>query len=191
MKRDPRVRRAHYYLGMVAVKELGRAGLEEAIGEFQAELKIAPQDSLANRELGIALVDLQRPDEALPSLEIAARAEPARARILYYLGRAQLAQDRAADAAASLGRALQLAEGQGANRDALRTIHIHLGQALRKLGRTEEAGVHFAEAERSSAEGSDEARQQLARYLADSPELETARNTAISSETPDTSFSNK
>ncbi len=179
LKRDPRVRRAHYYLGLVAVKELGRAGLEEAIAEFQAELKLAPQDPPANLELGIALVDVQRPEEALPSLEIAARAEPARARILYYLGRAQLAQDRAADAAASLGQALELAGAQGARGDALRTMHIHLGQALRKLGRTEEATVQFAEAERSSAEGSDDARERMARYMADSPEREAARTTAV------------
>jgi tetratricopeptide (TPR) repeat protein len=179
LKRDPRVRRAHYYLGMVAVKELGRAGLEEAIAEFQAELKLAPQDPLPNLELGIALVDLQRPEEALSSLEIAARAEPAQARVLYYLGRAQLAQDRAADAAASLTRALEIAEGQGANREALRTIHIQLGQALRKLGQTQEAAVHFAEAERSSAEGTDAARERMARYMTGSPEPEGAKTPAV------------
>lgn len=179
LARDPRVRRAHYYLGLVAVKDGGRAGLEEAIAEFQAELKLAPQDPLANLELGVALVDVQRPEEALPCLELAVRADPARARVLYYLGRAQLAQDRAADAAASLKRALEMAEGQGAKRDALRSIHMHLGQALRKLGRPDEAAVHFAEAERTSAEGTDAAREQLARYVADSPELEAARSKVV------------
>ena len=52
----------------------------------------------------------------------------------------------------------------------LRTIHIQLGQALRKLGQTDEAAVHFAAAERSSAEATDDARERMARYLADSPE---------------------
>ncbi|MFI5007093.1 MAG: tetratricopeptide repeat protein [Solirubrobacterales bacterium] len=180
LARDPRARRAHYYLGMAAAKELGRSGLDEAIAEFQAELQTAPQDVLANLELGSALVDVQRPEEALPSLEIAARAEPARARVLYYLGRAQLARDRPADAAASLKRALQLAEGQGANRDALRTIHIHLGQALRKLGQTDEAAVHFGEAERSSAEGTDAARERMARYMTDDvPEVTAAKAAAV------------
>jgi tetratricopeptide (TPR) repeat protein len=179
LKRDPRVRRAHYYLGLVDVKEKGRAGLEEALVEFQAELALAPQDPLANLEVGTALVDLHRPEEALPSLEIAARAEPARARVLYYLGRAQLAQDRAADAASSLKRALAKAEGQGSNREALRTIHIQLGEALRRLGQTEEAARHFAEAERTSAEGTDAERERMARSMTESPEPDAANAPAV------------
>ena len=56
----------------------------------------------------------------------------------------------------------------------LRTIHIQLGQALRRLGRTDEAAVHFAEAERTSAEGTDAAREQMTRYMTDAPaEAET------------------
>ena len=108
------MRRAHYYLGNVTVAEKGRAGLEEAIPEFQAELKLAPQDPLANLELGMALVDTQRPEEALPALEIAARSEPPQARTLYYLGRAQLGVGRPAEATASLRRALALLERDGA-----------------------------------------------------------------------------
>ena len=102
LRQDPRVRRAHYYLGNVIVEEKGRAGLEEAIPEFQAELRLAPQDVLSNLELGMALVDTQRPEEALPALEIAARAEPPEARTFYYLGRAQLGAGRPAEATASL-----------------------------------------------------------------------------------------
>ena len=180
LKRDPRVRRAHYYLGMAAIGENGRAGLEEAAGEFQAELKLAPEDPLANRELGAALVNLQRAEEALAPLEIAAREEPAPARVLYYLGRAQLAHDRPADAAASLKRALQGAQEEGAKGEALRTIHIQLGQALRRLGQTEEAAAHFAEAERTSAEGTEAARERMARYMTDSPaEMETPKSLAV------------
>ena len=168
LKRDPRVRRAHYYLGIVAVREGGQAGLDEAILEFQAELGLAPDDPLTNLELGAALVDIQRAEEALPPLEIAARVEPV-PRVLYYLGRAQLARGQAALAVVSLERALAGAEAGRAKGDLLRTIHIQLGQALRRLGRTDEAAVHFAEAERTSAEGMDAARERMTRYLTDSP----------------------
>ncbi len=105
--------------------------------------------------------------EALPALEVASRAEPPQARALAYLGRAQLGLDRPGEAAASLGRALALATAQGANRPALLAIHLHLGQALQRLGRQEEAAAHFAESQRLSAEGTDDEREQLARYLAD------------------------
>ena len=179
LKRDPRVRRAHYYLGVVAVREGGQAGLDEAILEFQAELRLAPDDLLANLELGAALVDIQRAEEALPALEIAARGEPV-PRVLYYLGRAQLARGQAADAVVSLERALAGARAGQAKGDVLRTIHIQLGQALRRLGRTDEAAGHFAEAERTSAEGMDAARERMTRYLTDSPpETEAASSPAV------------
>ena len=134
LQQDPRVRRAHYYLGNVTVTEKGRAGLEEAIPEFQAELKLAPRDPLANLELGMALVDTQRPEEALPALEIAALSEPLPARTLYYLGRAQLGAGRSAEATASLRRALAQVEREGATAEQRRVIHNQLGQALRQQG---------------------------------------------------------
>jgi tetratricopeptide (TPR) repeat protein len=167
---DPRVRRAHYYLGNMIVAEKGRSGLEEAVPEFQAELKLEPQDRLANLELGMALVDLQRPEEALPALEVAARTEVPDARTLYYLGRAQLGVDRPAEAVVSLKKALELLESQGATIDQRRVIHNQLGQALRRNGDTQEAATHFAEGERLSVQSSEVAREQLARRMAGAPE---------------------
>jgi tetratricopeptide (TPR) repeat protein len=164
---DSRVRRAHLQLGLIALEESRRAGLDEAVREFEAELEVAPDDPLATLELGTALVQLQRFGEALPLLERASRGQPAPARALAYLGRAQLGLDRPRDAAASLQRALEAARAQGANRPALLAIHLHLGNALDRLGRREEAALHFAESKRLSAEGTDEERAQLARYLSD------------------------
>ena len=153
LKQDARVRRAHYYLGLAALAEARRLGVDEAIEEFKAEVAIAPEDPLANLELGVALVQRQLFAEAMPALEVASRAEPPQARAFAYLGRAQLGLDRPGDAAASLGRALALATAQGANRPALLAIHLHLGQALQRLGRREEAAAHFAESQRLSAAG--------------------------------------
>jgi tetratricopeptide (TPR) repeat protein len=167
---NPRLRYAHYYLGTVATRLGERAALAEAIDEFRAELKLAPDDPLASLELGVALAESQRWEEALPALEAAARASPPHARTLYYLGRAQLARERASDAAASLSQALELARAQGANAPALRAIHTQLGQALRAAGRPEEAAPHFAESARLSAEGTEAERENLARYLADAPD---------------------
>jgi tetratricopeptide (TPR) repeat protein len=164
LEQDPRTRNAHYYLGMLAVTQDGRAGIEQAVAEFRAELKLEPEDPLASLELGVALVEGRREQDALPALEVAARSGP-QARTLYYLGRAQLALGRAADAAASLKRALELASAQGANVPALRAIHVQLGQAFRTLA-DPQASHHFAEAERLSALGAGAEREQLARYMA-------------------------
>jgi tetratricopeptide (TPR) repeat protein len=174
LEQDPRVRRAHYYLGRVALEQAGRAGIDEALQEFKAEVGIAPEDPLANLELGVALVQRQLFAEGLPALEVASRSEPPQARAFAYLGRAQLGLDRPDKAAASLARALELARAQGANRPALLAIHLYLGQALQRLGRGEEAAPHFAESQRLSAEGTDAEREQLARYLADDADPDKA-----------------
>jgi tetratricopeptide (TPR) repeat protein len=170
LKLDPKVRRAHYYLGMVGVLDQGVAKLEEAIGEFEQELKLAPEDPLTNLRLGMALVEAQRPEAALPHLELAVRAEPVPADAFHYLGRCQLALERPADARVALARALQLAESQDASESQLGSIHYQLGLACRKLGEQPEAAGHFAAAERYSAERAESTRERLARYLAGSAE---------------------
>jgi tetratricopeptide (TPR) repeat protein len=173
LKQDPRVRHAHYWLGKLIAAEKGRAGLEEAIPEFQAELKLAPQDPLANLELGMALLELQRPEEALPALEIAVRSEPPKANAFYYLGRSQLGVNRPAEAAVSLKRALELVEKEGAaTMEQLRAIHNQLGQALRQAGEVQEASLHFAEGERMFAEGTVATREKWARQVAGTPDPE-------------------
>ncbi len=166
LKMDPRVRRAHYNLGLAAVQERGTAALDEAIAEFREELKLAPDDPLANLELGMALVESQISEEAIAPLEIVSKADPTQARVFYYLGRARLAMGELAEAVASLQRSLELAKPQGAGDVALKVIHLALGQALRRLGRAEEAAVHVAEAQRLSAGGAETEREQMARYMA-------------------------
>ncbi len=163
---DPRVLHAHYDLGIAAVRERGLGALDEAISEFQEELKLAPQDPPTNLELGMALVESQRPEEAIGPLELVAKLDPTEARILYYLGRARLGMGQLTEAATSLQRSLELARSQGAGDVALKVIHLALGQALRRLGRTDEAAVHTAEAARLSAGGAEKEREQMARSLA-------------------------
>jgi len=172
LKLDPRVRRAHYYLGMVYLTGEGVSRLDDAIGEFQQELELAPGDTLTNLQLGRALVEARRNEEALPALELAARSEPPRVLAFYYRGRCQLALDRPAEAAASLRRALELAPAQGASEAQVGGLHNQLGLALRLLGDAAEAARHFDEASRIAAKRTETSREQLARYVADVPDPE-------------------
>jgi tetratricopeptide (TPR) repeat protein len=146
---DPKVRRAHYYLGMVILADArtGPGRLEQAIEQFRAELKLAPDDPPANDQLGVALLDAERAAEALPALEAAVRGQP-RALYLLHLARAQLALDRPAESAAAARRALELAQDHGEGDAEAGKIHYQLGLALRKLGAAEEAAQHLAEARR-------------------------------------------
>jgi tetratricopeptide (TPR) repeat protein len=139
LRQDPSVRRAHYYLGMVALADAAAAErLKTAEAEFREELKLAPDDPLTNDQMGLALLDAIRPGEALPFLETAVRGEP-RALFLLHLGRCQLALDRPAEAVASLRRALSQAGEQGTDDLELEQIHFQLGQALRRTGAQAEA----------------------------------------------------
>ena len=76
LKQDPRVRRAHYLLAMAILDQKGTAGVEQAVPHFQAELRLAPEDPATNLELGVALVEGQRPAEAVDALALAARSGP-------------------------------------------------------------------------------------------------------------------
>jgi tetratricopeptide (TPR) repeat protein len=151
LAQDPAVRRAHYYLGMVALAdEKATDRLRQAEAEFREELKLSPHDPLANDQLGLALLDAIRPAEALPFLETAVRAEP-RSLFLFHLGRCLLALDRPEEARDSLQRSLARAGEERAGEAEREVIHYHLGQALRRLGQRENAARELAEAARLAA----------------------------------------
>ena len=152
LRQDPRVRHAHYYLGMVALVEgAGPQGLATAIAEMREELALDPQDPLANDQLGVALLDSGRAAEAIAPLETAARTDP-RFLSISHLGRGLLAVDRPREAVVALRRALELATAQGAGAGDLRKIHYQLGLALRKLGDAPGAAEQLAQARQASAD---------------------------------------
>jgi tetratricopeptide (TPR) repeat protein len=180
LKVDPRVPRAHYYLGMTAVSDGGVAQVEEAIAQFQAELGIVRDDPATRLQLGMALVEARRPVEAFPYLEPIARGSKPPAQAIYYLGRGQLIAGRPAEAADTLRQALEAAQGEPGKEVQLGMIHNQLGQALRAVDRADEAARHFAEAERLSAQRAEAARERLVRYMSDTPEPELGVNVAAS-----------
>ena len=180
LAKDPRVRHAHYYLGTLAVRLDGVLDLDAAIVEFTREIALAPDDPLANLRLGMAFVELHRDAEASKPLQIAAQSPTAPAIAFYYLGRNQLDIGRAADAAVSFRRALELAAKSGATSAQIGSIHYQLGIALRESGSADEATQHFAEAEQRATARTDEGRQRLARYLLDAPDPQAASDSIAS-----------
>lgn len=177
LEMDPAVRRAHYYLGTLTIMEEGYVRVDEAASQFRAELALAPNDPITHLRLGIVLEEAKRHTEALPSLEIAAREPSAAVEAFEYLGRCQLALGRAPEAVVTLQHALDAAAGTSLDASRIGRLHYQLGTALRSLGRDQEAASHFATAERSSQLRTDNTRERLARYLADTPEP-TAVSTA-------------
>ena len=167
---DPRVRHAHYDLGMVALLSEGASRLDEAIGEFRKELALAPQDPIANLRLGMALVEARREREALDPLAIATRAPRPAPEAYQYLGRAQLAVGRPADAIVSLERAIETAGAAAVDARRIGRMHYELAAALRQAGRAADAEPHFVEAQRASDARVAAERERLARYMTDDSE---------------------
>lgn len=180
LKLDPKTRRAHYYLGTIAIMEEGYVRAEEAIAEFRAELKIAPGDPVTHLRLGIVLTESKRHDEALPSLEIAVRDPTSGSEALEYLGRCQAALGQHEKAVDMLKRALAATADapQSASRRA--RLQYQLGLSLRELGRTAEAEPHFNAAREALEQRLDDSREQLRRFLEDAPDPDATKTQAVS-----------
>ena len=135
---DPRVRRAHYYLGTSAMLEEGVVRLDEAITEFRKELQIAPDDALATLRLGVVLVEARRDEEALPLLEKAVRGPRRRTTPGCIWADASSRTGVPPTAVASLQRALEMATraGDAPGRREAPVFHYQLATAFRATGAT-------------------------------------------------------
>ncbi len=172
---DPQVPRAHYYLGSVELLDQGQDLLDQAMGHFEAELRVSPQDPMTNLYLGIALVEKRRHDEAVPLLEHASRTITGRADAFQFLGRAYLALDRVDEAATAFRSGLEIAEAEteqiiargpvDARQRQLSSLHFQLAQALRRQGDEATAAIHFDAAKRFSAGSAQGARELLEAYF--------------------------
>lgn len=166
LEMNPRVERAHYYLGTLELLAEGRVRLDEAVAQFEQELRIAPNDPLTHLYHGMALVESRRFEEALPSLRFASTSAAPEADAFLYLGRCNLALHQTAEAAAALERALELAAADPeAEVRQLQTIHYQLALALRAQGDRDSAATHFDAAKRFSEEITASDRDRLSRYL--------------------------
>ncbi|MFQ6017589.1 MAG: tetratricopeptide repeat protein [Kiloniellaceae bacterium] len=120
---------AHTYLGW-SLSHLGR--IEEAIAECRKAIPLDPDYGNPYNDIGVYLIDLGRPDEAVPWLEKAMRAK----RYCCYqfphfnLGRVLLMKGQEAAAERAFERALTYDPGYLPARKALEYLRKHGGQAL-------------------------------------------------------------
>ncbi len=107
-----------------AVAHLGK--LDTAEDLFREVLKLEPNHSEAQGQLGIVLVAQNRPDRALSYLEQAVAADPEDHRVMGALGLAHLAEGRKPEAYAHFKEALELS----LDNEALLGHFVEAGQAL-------------------------------------------------------------
>ncbi|HLJ44869.1 MAG TPA: tetratricopeptide repeat protein [Bryobacteraceae bacterium] len=138
LKRTPDRPGIHYRIGGLILSQPGSPNSsEEARKEFEAELKINPQNAGAEYYLG----ELSRQENKLPAaIEHFTRATqfyPGFADAFYGLGRSLLDSGKPADAVAPLEAAAKLAPQNP-------TTHFALATAYQRLGRKEDANREFA-----------------------------------------------
>ena len=126
---DPTMERAHHFAG-VALIRLARPS--EAIPEFQAELKLTPDDPDTQYNLAYALLETSQKDQALALLRTLLAAHPDHAQAQYQLGKELLASGNVDEAVPHLEAAARLDPQDD-------YIHYQLQAAYRKAGRTAEA----------------------------------------------------
>ena len=158
-----------------------RRDRENAIKEYQAALRLRPDEAELHEALGEFYLDIRSDDDAQRELERAVALDPSRTKTLYLLGRLYVLDNENEKAVPYLRRALQLqpnlneASGllgtayvrlgkfedavpkleKAASLDHFGNIHYQLFQAYRKLGETELAQKALARSQdirRSSLE---------------------------------------
>lgn len=138
LKQDPRVARANFLLGQLA---LFRGRLEDALAYSRKEIAINPADAMAFYQAGDALVRQGQWADAIKALQQSLWINPFYSGPYILLGRAYMKTDQPATAEAMLRRAVDYDPNN-------RMAHYLLAQLLQQLGRDAEAKQEFAVAEK-------------------------------------------
>jgi len=133
LERDPRHFGALHLTGLIHYQRGAPAAAADWIGRA---LAVNPASPEAHSNLGLALLDLKRPEEALAAHERSLTLRPNVPDSLNNRGNALQALNRPADALVYYDRALQL-------RPDFALAHGNRGNALRTLNRLEEAVVAY------------------------------------------------
>jgi len=125
---DTKTRLAHFYSGVIYLK-MGK--LEEANGEFEAELKLNPTDLQAKYNLGYVSFARQQTERGIKLMREVLQAKPDYADARFELGKALLQQGDVKGAVDSLEIAAKLEPDQA-------HVHFQLGRAYLAAGRKTE-----------------------------------------------------
>ena len=128
IREHPRQRYLHYGRGLA----LAQQGSADALGEFEKEIELFPDDVLARVELGFGLLARGREAEAVAPAEEAARLAPGLFVTHLVLGRALAATGR-------LERGIRELETAAAMEPRMPEVQLALARAYAQAGRKEEA----------------------------------------------------
>ena len=131
--RDGHAVDAHYYLALAYLRHDESAGYGKAIPEFQAEIKVNPNDVRSHYMLGYIALKQNRFAGAESELSQAAALQPQDLNTLLNLAEAYIGENDLKDAEATLRKAIQIA-GNGPAKQQTGRAHYLLGPTAREDG---------------------------------------------------------
>src|SRR5438876_3242876 len=136
--RDKTAPQIHYFLGLAYLGRDGDSGFPAAVPEFQAELKINPDDFRSHYMLGYIWWKQRNMKDAESELVRAASLDPQSPDPLVYLGQLYNDTDRMSEAEATLRKAIALTTDVSRSEFQINRAHYVLGRILLQTGRRDE-----------------------------------------------------
>jgi tetratricopeptide (TPR) repeat protein len=118
-----------------------REAYDDAINDFQAAIRLRPDDSELHEKLSQVYLEKKMFPEADRELETAMELSPGRARTLYLMGRSRLSQHREREGLPFLQEAVRMDPSLLEARAALGQAYMRLKQPARALPELEKAAV--------------------------------------------------
>jgi tetratricopeptide (TPR) repeat protein len=148
LEKDPKIKQAHYFLGLAYLSRDEGNGFEENAAEDRAEIALNPGDFRPHYDLGNIALKLHREEEAEKELKRATEIEPANPDPWINLGELSISQRRLPEAEAQMRKAIAVTKDVAHNHYQVNRAYYVLGRILVETGRREEG----AQALKTSAE---------------------------------------
>ena len=162
---DPKIAGAHFNLGYTILQHGGSERLSEAAQEFDAELKLSPQDPYSNFLAGVVASSEGDHPKAVRYLQEAVRLNPNIGPVYLFLGQSQAELGQNLLAEKHLRKAIELNRDASSNAFQIRRAHFQLGRLLSKVGRKAEADKELAIAREQQGQLLDSARDEIQKIL--------------------------
>ena len=143
---NPKLPRAHFYLGYLILQDGGSERLAEAGKAFEAELRFSPNDPYSHFFVGVVASTENDHPKAIRFLQEAIRLNPTIGTAYLFLGQSQAELGENIPAEKNLRKAIELTKDSSKNNFEIRRAHFLLGRLLIKLGRKQEGEKELATA---------------------------------------------
>jgi len=182
LEKDPKIKQAHYFLGLAYLSRDEGNGFEENAAEDRAEIALSPGDFRPHYDLGNIALKLHREEEAERELKRACEIEPDNPDPWISLGELYISQRRLPEAEAAMRKAIAVTRDVARNHYQINRAYYVLGRILVETGRRDDG----AQALKTSVELRERAQLPLDRSTssAKSESLAREKETHIDNEGP-------